>query len=397
MRQLDVIILAAGSGRRLQAALGVAKQFAMLRGKPVWQHAVDSLSAHASIGKILITLPANTPIPEGLSPDVICVEGGILRQDSVHNALQYLDSLSDCAPFVAIHDSARPFIPHSVIDRLLDALEAGAQAVIPALPVADTMKRARGNLVEATISRDSLRAVQTPQAFDRPMITKLHAALNAAPEAVTDDASLAENAGIDVQIVEGDVALHKLTLPEDFIMANEQGSANIQPCQANETRIGTGYDVHKFKTGSGPVAICGLEVAHDKSIEAHSDGDVGLHALCDAIFGALGDGDIGQHFPPSDAKWKDAASDQFLEFALQRLEMRGGKIINMDVTIICETPKIGPLRDKMRAKIAEIASINMSRVSVKATTSERLGFTGRGEGIAAMASVSLSLPINEDK
>lgn len=397
MRQLDVIILAAGSGRRLQAALGVAKQFAMLRGKPVWQHAVDSLSAHASIGKILITLPANTPIPEGLSPDVICVEGGILRQDSVHNALQYLDSLSDCAPFVAIHDSARPFIPHSVIDRLLDALEAGAQAVIPALPVADTMKRARGNLVEATISRDSLRAVQTPQAFDRPMITKLHAALNAAPEAVTDDASLAENAGIDVQIVEGDVALHKLTLPEDFIMANEQGSANIQPGQANETRIGTGYDVHKFKTGSGPVAICGLEVAHDKSIEAHSDGDVGLHALCDAIFGALGDGDIGQHFPPSDAKWKDAASDQFLEFALQRLEMRGGKIINMDVTIICETPKIGPLRDKMRAKIAEIASINMSRVSVKATTSERLGFTGRGEGIAAMASVSLSLPINEDK
>ena len=397
MRQLDVIILAAGSGRRLQAALGVAKQFAMLRGKPVWQHAVDSLSAHASIGKILITLPANTPIPEGLSPDVICVQGGILRQDSVHNALQYLDSLSDCAPFVAIHDSARPFIPHSVIDRLLDALEAGAQAVIPALPVADTMKRARGNLVEATISRDSLRAVQTPQAFDRPMITKLHAALNAAPEAVTDDASLAENAGIDVQIVEGDVALHKLTLPEDFIMANEQGSANIQPGQANETRIGTGYDVHKFKTGSGPVAICGLEVAHDKSIEAHSDGDVGLHALCDAIFGALGDGDIGQHFPPSDAKWKDAASDQFLEFALQRLEMRGGKIINMDVTIICETPKIGPLRDKMRAKIAEIASINMSRVSVKATTSERLGFTGRGEGIAAMASVSLSLPINEDK
>ena len=163
-----------------------------------------------------------------------------------------------------------------------------------------------------------------------------------------------------------------------------------------ETRIGTGYDVHKFIDGRGKIAVCGIEVDHEKSIEAHSDGDVGLHALCDAIFGALGDGDIGQHFPPSDEKWKDAASDQFLRFAVGQVLGRGGKIINLDVTIICERPKIGPLRDKMRAKLAEIADIALSRVSVKATTSEKLGFTGRGEGIAAMASVSLSLPASTD-
>ena len=231
--------------------------------------------------------------------------------------------------------------------------------------------------------------MQTPQAFERRCITELHQQLQNAPKPVTDDASLAELAGIPVVIVDGDSKLHKLTVPEDFEMAVDQTAIM-------ETRIGTGYDVHKFIDGRGKIAVCGIEVDHEKSIEAHSDGDVGLHALCDAIFGALGDGDIGQHFPPSDEKWRDAASDQFLRFAVGQVLGRGGKIINLDVTIICERPKIGPLRDKMRAKLAEIADIALSRVSVKATTSEKLGFTGRGEGIAAMASVSLSLPASTD-
>ena len=395
MRQLDVIILAAGSGKRMQEKLGVAKQFAMLRGKPVWQHSVDSFSEHASVGHILITLPKGQEAPEDLGTDIICVEGGILRQDSVHNALQHLETLPDAAPYVAIHDSARPFVPPMVIDRLLAALVMGAKAVIPALSVPDTIKQIAGGTVDKTIPRDSLIAAQTPQGFERTLITKLHQELQLKPKEVTDDASIAEIAGLDVRVVEGDKALHKLTLPEDFAMANEQTNANQRIGHDFETRIGTGYDVHKFKDGPGPIAICGIEVAHDKSIEAHSDGDVGLHALCDAIFGALGDGDIGQHFPPSDPTWKDAASDQFLQFAIKRITERGGHIINLDVTIICETPKIGPLRDKMQKRISDIADIKPSRVSVKATTSETLGFTGRKEGIAAMASVSLSLPASE--
>ncbi len=397
MVRCDAIILAAGSGKRLETKLGVAKQFAELAGKPVWLHAVESLSAHPNIGHVLLVLPRGSERPANCPEAVHCVEGGVLRQDSVHSGLTYLGSLPDAADYVAIHDSARPFVPKAVIDRLLLALGAGASAVIPTLPVADTIKEIShdstnpdsANKVHRTIPRETLVAVQTPQAFERRCITELHNQLQNAPKPVTDDASLAELAGIPVEIVDGDSQLHKLTVAEDFDMAVNQTAIM-------ETRIGSGYDVHKFIDGRGKIAICGIEVEHERSIEAHSDGDVGLHALCDAIFGALGDGDIGQHFPPSDEKWKDAASDQFLRFAVGQVLDRGGKIINLDVTIICERPKIGPLRDKMRAKIAEIANITLSRVSVKATTSEKLGFTGRGEGIAAMASVSLSLPAGTD-
>ena len=392
MVRCDAIILAAGSGKRLETKLGVAKQFAELAGKPVWLHAVESLAAHSNIGHILLVLPTGSNRPANCPEAVHCIEGGVLRQDSVHSGLTYLASLPDAADYVAIHDSARPFVPKAVIDRLLAALDAGAKAVIPTLPVADTIKEISpdsANKVQRTIPRETLIAVQTPQAFERRCITELHQQLQNAPKPVTDDASLVELAGIPVVIVDGDSKLHKLTVPEDFEMAVDQTAIM-------ETRIGTGYDVHKFIDGRGKIAVCGIEVEHEKSIEAHSDGDVGLHALCDAIFGALGDGDIGQHFPPSDEKWKDAASDQFLRFAVGQVLGRGGKIINLDVTIICERPKIGPLRDKMRAKLAEIADIALSRVSVKATTSEKLGFTGRGEGIAAMASVSLSLPASTD-
>jgi len=388
MRQLDAIILAAGSGRRLEAKLGMPKQFAELDGKPVWLHAVETISEHPAIGHIILVLPEGTDTPDNCPANLHCVQGGILRQDSVHNGLQYLTGLPDAASRVIIHDSARPFVPAYVIDRLLAALDMGHQAAIPALAVADTIKQISEGAVKTvhkTIPRDTVVAVQTPQIFDRTLITELHTSLQTERQQVTDDASLVELAGIDVAVIAGDAALHKLTVPEDFDMAQNRP-------QTLETRIGSGYDVHKFTEGSGQIAICGILVDHNKSIEAHSDGDVGLHALCDAIFGALGDGDIGQHFPPSDEKWKDAASDQFLKFAVERVSERQGKIINIDVTIICERPKIGPLRDEMRAKIAEISDIDISRVSVKATTSERLGFTGREEGIAAMASVSLSIP-----
>lgn len=388
MVRCDAIILAAGGGKRLETKLGMPKQFADIAGKAVWLHAVETMSNHPAIGQIVLVLPHGSKTPDTCPDAVHCVEGGILRQDSVHNGLQYLSGLDNAADYVAIHDSARPFVPAAVIDRLVSALEGGAKAVIPALPVADTIKKLSGTedrTVHRTVPREMLVSVQTPQAFERTSITDLHIMLQNTPRPVTDDASLAEQAGIRVDVVDGDSQLHKLTVPEDFNMALNQFATM-------ETRIGTGYDVHKFIDGAGAIAICGIQVEHEKSIEAHSDGDVGLHALCDAIFGALGDGDIGQHFPPSDEAWKDAASDQFLEFAAEKVRAKGGKIINLDVTLICEKPKIGPLRDEMRSRIAEIACVDISRISVKATTSEKLGFTGRGEGIAAMASASLLLP-----
>lgn len=423
MAKLDVIVLAAGSGTRLHSKLGLAKQFALLAGKPVWQHAIDSFLGHESVGHIILVLPIGSAAPEHLAKNIEWIEGGITRQASVHRGLQHLAGLPDLAGFVAIHDSARPFVPRQTIDALIEALDKGAEAVIPALPVVDTIKQISGKqisgkqisgkqistkppastppayethdnvIVLGTIARDTLMAAQTPQGFVRDMITKLHEDLVDTHHPASDDASLAEMAGIVVSTIAGDAALHKLTTPEDFEMAERRLNPNLNKVTEFETRIGNGFDVHKFGTGKGPIALCGLQVAHDRSIEAHSDGDVGLHALCDAIFGALGDGDIGQHFPPSDDKWKDAASVQFLEFAAKRVADRGGRIINLDVTIICEQPKIAPLSAQMRAEIAKITGISLARVSVKATTSEGLGFAGRGEGIAALASASLSLPI----
>lgn len=390
--QMDVILLAAGAGRRLQAHLGQPKQFARLHAKPVWQHALDRFQSHPDVGQIILVFPDGTERPDVLADTIHTCTGGRLRQDSVHNGLQKLAELPAAAPFVAIHDCARPFVPHHIIDDLLVALNNGAQAVIPGIALADTIKQHQDQKVQQTLPRDQLVAVQTPQAFDRALITDLHQQLQDKPAAVTDDASLAEMAGIAVQVIEGTPALHKLTTAEDFDMAE---ASKTDRTARYETRIGNGFDVHRFIQGDGPIAICGLQVPHDQALDAHSDGDVGLHALCDAIFGALGDGDIGQHFPPSDARWKDAASEQFLAYAAERVAARQAKIVNLDVTLICERPKIGPLRDEMRAEIARIAGIGIDRVSVKATTSERLGFTGRGEGIAAMASASLSLRSEE--
>lgn len=311
--------------------------------------------------------------------------GGATRQASVHAGLEAL--VGQRPDVVLIHDAARPFVSQALISRAIDAA-ARTGAAIPAIPVSDTIKLidAEGN-VAATPERARLRIAQTPQAFRFEAILDAHR--RAAREGradFTDDAALAEWAGLTVATFEGDVVNMKLTTPEDFVREEARLAS-----QLGDVRTGTGFDVHAFGAGDH-VMICGVRVPHSKGFLAHSDGDVGLHALVDAILGALADGDIGSHFPPSDPQWKGASSDRFLKYAVDRLTVRGGRIANLEVTLVCERPKIGPLRDQMRARIAEIAGLDVSRVAVKATTSERLGFTGREEGIAAAASATIRLP-----
>jgi 2-C-methyl-D-erythritol 4-phosphate cytidylyltransferase/2-C-methyl-D-erythritol 2,4-cyclodiphosphate synthase len=299
-----------------------------------------------------------------------------------------LEALASQKPdVVLIHDAARPFVSAALISRAIEA--AGRTgAAIPAIPVADTIKLIgeSGN-VEATPERARLRIAQTPQAFRFDVILDAHRrAAREGRNDFTDDAALAEWAGLTVATFEGDAANMKLTTPEDFAREEARLGAAL-----GDIRTGSGYDVHAFGEGDH-VMICGVRVPHTKGFLAHSDGDVGLHALVDAILGALADGDIGSHFPPTDPKWKGAASDQFLKYALERVAARGGRVAHLDVTLICERPKIGPLREAMRSRIAEITGLALSRVAVKATTSERLGFTGREEGIAAMATATVRLP-----
>ena len=315
-------------------------------------------------------------------------EGGATRQASVRAGLE---ALSSRAPdIVLIHDAARPFVSGDVISRAIEAAEFTG-AAIPVVAVTDTVKLvdASGN-IEATPERARLRIAQTPQAFRFDVILQAHR--RAAREGradFTDDAALAEWAGLTVATFEGDVANMKMTTPEDFVREEARMASGL-----GDIRTGTGYDVHAFGAGDH-VMICGVKVPHTRGFLAHSDGDVGLHALVDAILGALADGDIGSHFPPSDPQWKGASSDRFLKYAVDRVTGRGGRIANLEVTLICERPKIGPSRDTMRARIAEISGVDMSRVAVKATTSERLGFTGREEGIAATASATIRLPWND--
>jgi 2-C-methyl-D-erythritol 4-phosphate cytidylyltransferase/2-C-methyl-D-erythritol 2,4-cyclodiphosphate synthase len=311
--------------------------------------------------------------------------GGATRQASV---LAGLEALAVQKPdVVLIHDAARPFVSAALISRAIDAASRTGAAV-PAIPVTDTIKQVgeTGN-VEGTPDRARLRIAQTPQAFRFDVILDAHRrAAREGRSDFTDDAALAEWAGLTVATFEGDAANMKLTTPEDFIREEARLGAML-----GDIRTGTGYDVHAFGDGDH-LMICGVRVPHSRGFLAHSDGDVGLHALVDAILGALADGDIGSHFPPSDPKWKGAASDRFLKYAVDRVTARGGRVANLEVTLICERPKIGPLRDTMRARIAEITGLSISRVAVKATTSERLGFTGREEGMAATASATIRLP-----
>jgi len=313
------------------------------------------------------------------------VAGGATRQASVHAGLEAL--AAQAPDLVLIHDGARPFVSHRVISRAIEAV-ARTGAAIPTVAVADTIKLVDASgAVEATPERARLRIAQTPQVFQYDIILDAHRlAVREGRADFTDDAALAEWAGLTVATFEGDAANMKLTTAEDFVREEARLASLL-----GDIRTGTGYDVHAFGEGDH-VMICGVRVPHTKGFLAHSDGDVGLHALVDAILGALADGDIGSHFPPSDPQWKAAASYKFLKYAVDRVTARGGRIANLEVTLICERPKIGPLRDLMRVRIAEISGLDISRVAVKATTSERLGFTGREEGIAATASATIRLP-----
>lgn len=379
-----VILLAGGQGSR--AGFAVPKQLATLGGKPLLRWSLDAFSAHpAIVGGVLVAnddvMAALGTLPEGW----ISADPGAERQQSVANALAALTDGDNASP-VLVHDAARPGVTAEVIDHLLAALGV-AEAAIPTLPVPDTLVEQAHDEAGDVVDRSLLARVQTPQAFRLGTLRRAHAA--ATDAAATDDAQLIRRLGVTVATVTGDARLHKLTYAEDMAILN--GLLGIETM--TRTAVGMGYDVHRL-VADKPLWIGGIEIAYSHGLEGHSDADVGLHALTDAILGALADGDIGDHFPPSDPQWRGAASHRFLEFAASRVVERGGRVDYVDLTIIAEAPKIGPHRAAMRARIAEILAIPLDRVSVKATTTERLGFTGRREGIAAQAIATLQLPEN---
>jgi 2-C-methyl-D-erythritol 4-phosphate cytidylyltransferase/2-C-methyl-D-erythritol 2,4-cyclodiphosphate synthase len=376
------LVVAAGSGSRAGGA--VPKQYQRLAGKPLLAHALDELR-HPAIDEVRVVIG---PGQEALYRQAVDaralpspVIGGGTRRDSVRNGLEELAQAGD-VDVVMIHDAARPFLPPAVIDRLIDGLDRHPGAV-PVLPVVDTLAR-RGDGLGETVARDDLVRVQTPQAFRFPDIFAAHRSWPADREA-TDDAQIARAAGLAVAVVAGDPMLEKITLPEDFARAEQRLAASLV------SRTGLGFDVHASAEGE-ELWLGGLLIPHPRGLKGHSDADVVLHALTDAILGAIGEGDIGTHFPPSDPRWRGAASSRFVEHAVSLVAGRGGRIDHADMTIICEAPKIGPHREAMRAHVAGLLQVHAGRVSIKATTTERLGFTGRGEGIAAQAVVTVRLP-----
>jgi 2-C-methyl-D-erythritol 4-phosphate cytidylyltransferase / 2-C-methyl-D-erythritol 2,4-cyclodiphosphate synthase len=389
-KRTAAIIVAAGRG--LRAGSGGPKQYRSIGGRTVIARAMEPFCDHP---RIFAVQPVLNPDDAAMFNQALSnlryqppASGGATRQASVRAGLEALASQSP--DIVLIHDAARPFVTAALISRAIAAADVTGAAV-PAIPVTDTIKLIdESGHVAATPERARLRVAQTPQAFRFDVILDAHRrAAEGGRSDFTDDAALAEWAGLTVATFEGDPANMKLTTPEDFVREEARLGAML-----GDIRTGTGYDVHAFGDGDH-LMICGLRVPHHRGFLAHSDGDVGLHALVDAILGALADGDIGSHFPPSDPQWKGAASDKFLKYAVDRVTARGGRIAHLEVTLICERPKVGPHRDAMRARIAEITGLNLSRVAVKATTSERLGFTGREEGIAATASATIRLPWND--
>jgi len=370
-----VIITAAGRGSR--AGGDVPKQWQMLAGKPVLAH---TLAAFAGYHCVLTVHPDDLERAKSLFSGEI-VLGGADRAASVYAGLLALKGRGFTR--VLIHDGARPLVQPALIDRVLSALDH-SPAAAPALSVSDALWRGAEGFVTGTQDRANLYRAQTPQGFDYAAILAAHGAYDSALYGpAPDDVAIARAAGLAVAIVMGDETNIKLTYPADFSRA-----ANLLKDAAMDVRLGNGFDVHAFCAGDH-LWLCGHKIAHERGLLGHSDADVGMHALTDAIYGALADGDIGQHFPPSDAQWKGAESDIFLKHAIARARARGYELANCDVTLICERPKIGPHAQAMRAALAAIMAVDVGRVSVKATTSERLGFTGREEGIAALASATL--------
>lgn len=377
------LIVAAGKGAR--AGGDVPKQFAPLAGRPLLAHSAQALSAHPGIDHLTLVVGegqndlARAAIGD-LPVSVDMVIGGAERRDSVRAGLESLARRG--VTRVLIHDAARPFVPRAVIDDLLAALDRAAGAV-PALPVADTVASAEAVLGD-NLPRDGLFRIQTPQAFHIDAILAAHRGWPDGREA-TDDAQMLRHAGQDVAMIQGSPMLEKITHPQDFAAAAARHDASLI------SRSATGFDVHRIEAGE-ELWLGGVHIPHDKGLSGHSDADVALHAITDALLGTIGAGDIGMHFPPSDPQWRGAASARFLEHAAGLVAAQGGVIDFIDLTLICEAPKIGPHRDAIRASIAAILRLPIARVSVKATTTEKLGFTGRGEGMAAQAIATVRAP-----
>lgn len=375
---VTALIVAAGSGSRMGADL--PKQYRPIGGKPVLRWAVEAMTGHPLVGGTRVVVGAGQQelaqaALEGLDVGPL-IEGGAERSMSVGNGLLEIES-----EFVLVHDAARPFCPPAVIDRLLKAMETHRGAV-PVLPIGDTLARVDGDLGEP-IDRERAVRVQTPQAFRSDILRQSLDRWTGPPP--TDEASVVRAAGHQVAAVAGDPLLDKLTSPADWEAAERLMHSRLV------SRTGMGFDVHAF-VGAGPIMLGGIEVPHDRGLAGHSDADVILHAITDALLGAAGLGDIGMHFPPSDARWKGASSDLFLNHAADLVRQAGGIIDNVDCTLICEAPKLGPYREAMRQRIADILTLDIAAVGLKATTTERLGFTGRREGVAAQAIATIRLP-----
>jgi 2-C-methyl-D-erythritol 4-phosphate cytidylyltransferase/2-C-methyl-D-erythritol 2,4-cyclodiphosphate synthase len=386
------IVVAAGRGTRMGDAASCPKQYRLLGGEPVLWRTLSAFLGYPDIAAVLPVLhPDDIALFHRHIPShaklLAPVHGGVTRQDSVRHGLEALAKLSPRR--VLIHDGVRPFVQAALIERVLRALDA-ADGALPALPLKDTVKVIGADRrIERTLPRHALAAVQTPQAFRFDAILEAHRRCACAGTSdLTDDASVAEVAGLVVLAVDGDPDNDKITTARDLEGAERRLRDERGPLVV---RVGQGFDVHAFTDGDH-VTLGGLAIPHGRALLGHSDADVALHALTDAVLGALSERDIGHHFPPSDPSWERAASDGFLRFAAERVEQRGGVIDHLDLTLICEAPKIGPHAEAMRRRIAAIAGIPVGRVSVKATTTERLGFTGRQEGIAALATATIRLP-----
>ncbi|MEF2073201.1 bifunctional 2-C-methyl-D-erythritol 4-phosphate cytidylyltransferase/2-C-methyl-D-erythritol 2,4-cyclodiphosphate synthase [Consotaella aegiceratis] len=387
-KKTAAVIVAAGRGERAGGAVSGPKQYRRIGDKPVLRHTVAAFTSHSAIDAVVVVIHPDdealfTEALGDLASGVTAVPGGSSRQASVRAGLAALRH-SGC-DVVLVHDGARPFVDAALIERVIDAVEPGMGA-LPALAVSDTIKRAVDDVVAGTVDRAGLFAAQTPQGFPYKEIADAHEAAAAGGLSdFTDDAAIAEWAGIAVHLVEGAPGNVKLTSAHDIAAADERLRKTVPMI---DVRTGNGYDVHQLTEGDH-VTLCGISIPHDRALAGHSDADVGLHALTDALLATCGAGDIGDHFPPSDPQWRGAASHIFVEHAVGIVAQHGGRIANADITLICEAPKIARHRDAMRQAIAAMTGLDLGRVSVKATTNEQIGFVGRREGIAAIATASV--------
>ena len=385
--RVAAVVVAAGRGTR--TGLDYPKQYKVMGGSPMVRESLRVFTTHPEVDVVLPVIHPDDTVrfvtaAEGL--DVARpVPGAATRQGSVHAGLEALSR--DASAIVLVHDAARPFTSAALVSRAIAAVTKSGAAV-PGLSITDTVKLIddEGG-VAATLNRAALRAVQTPQSFAYPALLDAHRRAAAAHrDDFPDDAALAEWAGLKVSVFEGERGNMKMTTADDFARAERDAQS------LSDIRTGIGYDIHAFDTGGDHVWLGGVKIPHERKLAGHSDADVALHALTDAVLGALADGDIGVHFPPSDEKWRAASSDMFLKFAVERVKARGGQVSHLDVAIVAETPKVNPHRDEMRARIAQIAGVSIDRVGVKATTNEKLGAIGRAEGVAAYATATVRLP-----